>query len=126
MALSALFRPAGFGDLAGWRDDDHLAAFEAFRRSAVQASVKPYRTGGLGVEAAAFCDAFEEARRAPPADAPAATRFFERHFAPALITPEASPLPTLDSTRLLARAAVAVALGGRVPGWRGGPMPLSP
>jgi aspartate racemase len=29
---------------------------------------------------------------------------------PLLVTPEASPLPTLDSTRLLARAAVAAAL----------------
>jgi aspartate racemase len=41
---------------------------------------------------------------------------------PLLITPEVSPLPTLDSTRLLAREAVAVALGRRpVPSWRGGP-----
>ena len=45
---------------------------------------------------------------------------------PLLITPDDSPLPTLDSTRLLARAAVAVALGGRLPKWRGGPIPLSP
>ena len=39
---------------------------------------------------------------------------------PLLITPEVSPLPTLDSTRLLARAAVTVALGGTMPAWRGG------
>jgi aspartate racemase len=40
---------------------------------------------------------------------------------PLLITPEASPLPTLDSTRLLAREAVAVALGKKpLPIWRGG------
>lgn len=40
---------------------------------------------------------------------------------PLLVPPEASPLPTLDSTRLLARAAVAVALGERpLPDWRGG------
>ena len=40
---------------------------------------------------------------------------------PLLIRPEDSPLPTLDSTRLLARAAVEVALGERpVPDWRGG------
>jgi aspartate racemase len=40
---------------------------------------------------------------------------------PLLITAEASPLPILDSTRLLARAAVDVALGERpMPGWRGG------
>lgn len=42
---------------------------------------------------------------------------------PLLITPEVSPLPTLDSTRLLAREAVAVALGEKaLPTWRGGPM----
>ena len=43
---------------------------------------------------------------------------------PLLVTPEISPLPTLDSTRLLARAAVAVALGREpLPVWRGGPCP---
>ena len=41
---------------------------------------------------------------------------------PLLIPPETSPLPTLDSTRLLARAAVEVAVGERpMPEWRGGP-----
>ena len=42
---------------------------------------------------------------------------------PLLITPEVSPLPVLDSTRLLAAAAVEVALGERpLPSWRGGPL----
>jgi aspartate racemase len=42
---------------------------------------------------------------------------------PLLVTAEASPLPILDSTRLLAAASVAVALGARdLPGWRGGPL----
>jgi aspartate racemase len=42
---------------------------------------------------------------------------------PLLVTPEVSPLPTLDSTRLLAHAAVEVALGERAfPAWRGGPL----
>ncbi|MFC5832869.1 aspartate/glutamate racemase family protein, partial [Nonomuraea insulae] len=41
---------------------------------------------------------------------------------PLLITPDVSPLPTLDSTRLLARAAYDVAVGERaMPEWRGGP-----
>ena len=40
---------------------------------------------------------------------------------PLLITEDVSPLPILDSTRLLARTAVDVALGGRpMPEWRGG------
>lgn len=42
---------------------------------------------------------------------------------PLLITEGVSPLPTLDSTRLLSVAAVEVALGEReLPRWRGGPM----
>ncbi len=44
---------------------------------------------------------------------------------PLLVTPEVSPLPTLDSTRLLARAAVEVAMGKvSMPTWRGGPLTL--
>ncbi len=43
---------------------------------------------------------------------------------PVLISPADSPLPTLDSARLLARAAYQVADGQRrPPGWRGGPVP---
>ena len=42
---------------------------------------------------------------------------------PLLITQEVSPLPILDSTRLLAAAAVEVALDERpLPEWRGGPV----
>lgn len=42
---------------------------------------------------------------------------------PALVPPEASPLPVLDSTRLLAHAALDVALGeAPLPAWRGGPV----
>ena len=45
---------------------------------------------------------------------------------PLLVTAEASPLPILDSTRLLATAAVEVAMSERpMPQWRGGP-PASP
>ena len=42
---------------------------------------------------------------------------------PLLITQDVSPLPILDSTRLLAAAAVEIALGERaMPEWRGGPV----
>jgi aspartate racemase len=41
---------------------------------------------------------------------------------PMLVAPEDSPLPTLDSTRLLAHAAFDVAVGKQpMPTWRGGP-----
>ncbi|TDC56580.1 amino acid racemase [Actinomadura sp. KC345] len=42
---------------------------------------------------------------------------------PLLVTPDVSPLPTLDSTRLLARAAFDVAARrAAAPTWRGGPL----
>ena len=42
---------------------------------------------------------------------------------PLLVTADISPLPTLDSTRLLARAAFEVCVGKRpFPTWRGGPV----
>jgi aspartate racemase len=41
---------------------------------------------------------------------------------PLLVSPEDSPLPTLDSTRLLARGAFEVSVGRRpAPTWQGGP-----
>jgi aspartate racemase len=39
---------------------------------------------------------------------------------PLLVTPDVSPLPTLDSTRLLAQEALRMAINGRGPAWRGG------
>jgi aspartate racemase len=40
-----------------------------------------------------------------------------------LVAPEDSPIPTLDSTRLLAHAAFDVAVGKQaMPTWRGGPV----
>ncbi len=42
---------------------------------------------------------------------------------PLLLTPDISPVPLLDSTRLLAAAAIEVAIGsGPIPSWRGGPI----
>jgi aspartate racemase len=42
---------------------------------------------------------------------------------PLLVTQDVSPLPTLESTQLLAKAAVEVAIGERpMPVWRGGPI----
>jgi aspartate racemase len=42
---------------------------------------------------------------------------------PLLVGPDTSPLPVLDSTRLLARAAFEVGAGRRpLPAWRGGPV----
>lgn len=80
MPLSPLFRPVGFGDLPGWRHDRHAAAHDAFRLSALNARAR--KTGSLGVEAAAFEDAFAEAAAGAAVDDDAARAFFERHFRP--------------------------------------------
>lgn len=88
VSLSPLFDQKTFADLPGWDGDDHLAAFAAFRRSAFHVLEKPYRTGSLGVDFAAFQPAYAEARSSAPADANAARAFFEKHFTPFRVSPE--------------------------------------
>ncbi|MER9390926.1 MULTISPECIES: murein transglycosylase A [unclassified Mesorhizobium] len=88
MSLSPLFVEKSFDDLPGWNSDDHLPAFEAFRRSAFHVLNKPYRTGSLGVRFNAFAGAYDEARTVSPANRSAAKAFFERHFAPVQIRSE--------------------------------------
>lgn len=87
MLLSSAFRPVSFDALPGWREDDHRLAFEAFRRSAFRVLEKPYRTGGLGIDCAAFDVAYAEARASASFDGSASRSFFERHFTPSLVTP---------------------------------------
>lgn len=91
MPLSPLFRPVSFVDLPGWADDDHLPAFEAFRRSALHVPVKPYRTGSLGVDFASFASAYADSRETTVTDGAGARAFFERHFAPAHVSPGEQP-----------------------------------
>ncbi len=80
-SLGDIFQPCGFDELPGWREDDHAQAFAAFRRSALHVLTKPYRTGSLGVDHAAFSSAFAAARAAGGISAIGARRFFESHFA---------------------------------------------
>ena len=87
MAISSVFRPASYDDLAGWAEDDHVAALAAFARSAHRVLEKPYRSGSLGIDCAAFDPAFAEARGLGDASTEAARDFFERHFVPYLVTP---------------------------------------
>jgi membrane-bound lytic murein transglycosylase A len=89
--LSPSFLPRRFAELPGWKADDPSSAFDAFRRSAVRALEKPYRTGSLGIEAGAFAEAYAEARAHPALGAEAARAFFERHFVPHLIEPDDRP-----------------------------------
>jgi membrane-bound lytic murein transglycosylase A len=82
---SPLFSEVSFSDLPGWREDDHVAAFAAFRRSAEQVLVKPYRSGSLGIDFDALAPVFEAARSAGPLDREAARGFFEEWFRPSRI-----------------------------------------
>jgi membrane-bound lytic murein transglycosylase A len=77
-----------FADLRGWAEDDHLAAFEAFRRSARHARAARYKDGGLGVRFADIEHAFEESLGDPVWNAHDAKAFFERWFVPALVKPD--------------------------------------
>ena len=88
MPLSSAFIEKSFSDLPGWSEDDHLAAFAAFRRSAFHAPIKAYRTGSLGVDFNAFADAYAEARAVSAPNQSEARSFFERHFAPTLVAPD--------------------------------------
>ncbi|MFD2053866.1 murein transglycosylase A [Mesorhizobium calcicola] len=94
MSLSPLFVARSFADLPGWDDDDHLAAFAAFRRSAFHVLTKPYRSGALGVDFDAFAEAYAEARFVSPANRSQARAFFERHFVPMNIRAETVGLVT--------------------------------
>ena len=88
MPLSPVFRAVSFRDMPGWAADEHSRSFAAFRRSALQSQVKPYRTGALGIAREAFAKAFDEARGIEALDDPVARDFFERHFVPAHIPAE--------------------------------------
>ncbi|RWI03744.1 murein transglycosylase A [Mesorhizobium sp.] len=88
MSLSQAFSEKSFDDLPGWDEDDHLAAFAAFRRSAFHVLTKPYRSGGLGVDFNAFTKVYAAARSVAPTDRREARAFFERHFIPAHIGAE--------------------------------------
>lgn len=76
-----------FDDLPGWAEDNHLAAFQCFQRSAETfvGEAGP-KTRALGVDGAALGTIMAEARKlyGKSPDAAAARHFFETHFTPVL------------------------------------------
>ncbi len=72
--------PINYDDLAGWRDDDHVAALEAFRHGCADQRSSA-KTGLLGVDGSALSTLCRKARGAE-ADATSARRFFESQFDP--------------------------------------------
>lgn len=99
-----------FERLSGWSGDDHVGALNAFRLSAAQAALKPYRTGSLGLCHDDFAPAYAAAITLARPDERSARNFFERHFQPFRIDAgepgfvtgfyepivQASPAPTAD------------------------------
>jgi membrane-bound lytic murein transglycosylase A len=121
----ARLEPVGFSDLEGWTDDDHLAAWRTFRRSAIRLLASPPTQKPLGPDAAGLAAAARALIAAPEATTPAEARaFFERRFAPHRIVPATGsgfvtgyyePVVAASQTR---SAAFPVPLLGPPPGLR--------
>lgn len=86
--LSHQFSPRQFHDLPGWAQDDHLAAFRAFRLCAQRALEKPYRSGSLGIGFDALKEIFTDSRETFVETGDDARRFFETWFRPCLVIPD--------------------------------------
>lgn len=83
-ATAAGWEIARYGDLAGWSEDDHAAAFAAFFRSAEAMVAHPPADGALGVTGSALATSAAAAVKCPAArnDRTLARTFFETHFVP--------------------------------------------
>jgi peptidoglycan lytic transglycosylase A len=79
--------PIAFADLPGWRDDDHVAAFAAFRRSAEVAGEYPPKRRALGLDADPLAATLRRAAETDVATADTARAFFEQAFTPQIVTP---------------------------------------
>lgn len=90
MSLSQSFREVSWAELPNWREDALEEAFIAFQRSASHALHKSYRTGALGIDFAAFSEAYKQARAIGPETLAGARTFFERHFSPHRVIPDSS------------------------------------
>jgi membrane-bound lytic murein transglycosylase A len=85
------YAPAAWADIAGWNEDDHLAAFKTFRTSCKAISAQPDLAAdpkaidprALGISLREPCRA---ARAADITDNARAGAFFEEHFRPLQIS----------------------------------------
>jgi peptidoglycan lytic transglycosylase A len=83
--LSPLFKSVDFEDCPGWADDQQLAAFQAFVRSAQRVQEKPYKSGSLGIGFEALAPIFADSRETLVESDQQARQFFEKWFRPARI-----------------------------------------
>jgi membrane-bound lytic murein transglycosylase A len=80
------YAPVAWAEIAGWRDDDHLAAYKAFRTSCKPIAEQrnpPPDPKALGISLRDPCRA---AKAADIADGTKARAFFEDHFLPLRIS----------------------------------------
>jgi membrane-bound lytic murein transglycosylase A len=79
------YTPVAWADIAGWKDDDHLAAFRTFRASCKVISA---RTGPPGDKAlsGSLREPCRAAKAADIADNARARAFFQQHFEPLQIS----------------------------------------
>jgi membrane-bound lytic murein transglycosylase A len=80
------YAPLAWSDVAGWKDDDHLQAYQAFRASCKPIAAQhglPADPKALGTSLRDPCRA---ARAADIPDGPRARAFFEEHFLPLRIS----------------------------------------
>jgi peptidoglycan lytic transglycosylase A len=81
-AAGPLFSKIDFSDIAGWRDDDHAAAFEAFLSGARAMAGTPPKTRALGIDGAALQEIGRAALLTKHDSPDAARAFFEEKFTP--------------------------------------------
>ena len=87
--MSYRLEPARFSDLPGWQHDDPIAVIEAMRRCHQHVStVKPYRTGSLGISVDDLLPAFSASLGQAGEGEEGARAFFEAHFVPFRIVTE--------------------------------------
>jgi membrane-bound lytic murein transglycosylase A len=80
------YAPVAWADIAGWREDDHLQAYKAFRLSCKPISAQrtpPADPKALGISLRDPCRA---AKAADISDGTKAKAFFEQHFLPLRIS----------------------------------------
>lgn len=84
-------RELTFADMPGWQGDDPRPLLEGMAACLRHLrSVKPYRTGALGLSSDDLLPLLQAAETFQPASAAAAREFFEQHYSPFLILPKAT------------------------------------
>ena len=80
------YAPVAWSDIAGWRDDDHLAAYKTFRTSCKPISAQRKPPAAAKALGTSLRDPCRIAKRLEFTDGRRAKAFFEEHFLPLRIS----------------------------------------